>query len=146
MTGFWRTWFNIWCYVMMGTALVFVGAGLPGLDGGVRLFYDVIQWPLGDPPRFEDPLMRASVAILGAVFLGFIAMIYVASRFADQIGGAAWRAITGVFLVWYVVDSFVSVTTGAPVNAISNTAIAATFLAPILGSGVLQDAPAARAA
>jgi hypothetical protein len=56
----------------------------------------------------------------------------------------AWRGLTGAMLAWFVIDSAASVSTGAPVNAVSNAVFLATFLIPILASGVLAQKPARR--
>jgi hypothetical protein len=42
-------------------------------------------------------------------------------------------------LTCYVIDSAISVASGVPVNAVSNTALIAALLAPILASGVLGN-------
>jgi hypothetical protein len=46
-------------------------------------------------------------------------------------------------VVWYVVDSALSVATGFPLTRRRNTLILAAFLAPVLGSGVLGSPAAA---
>lgn len=70
----------------------------------------------------------------------------IAMRAADRLGGQIWREITAAIAVWYGVDCAISIGTGFPLNAVSNTALVIGYLAPVLGSGVLSVAATSRAA
>jgi hypothetical protein len=87
------------------------------------------------------------VALLGAVTLGMALAVLAAARAAERPGPEGrpiWVRLTGAMAVWYLVDSGLSVATGFPLNAVSNTLILAGFLAPVLGSGVLGSPASAR--
>jgi hypothetical protein len=81
--------------------------------------------------------MAFTVAILGAVTMGWGLTALAFVDLADQVGARAWRALGFAMAAWYVVDSAISVAAGAPGNAVSNTLIAATFFIPLIASGVL---------
>ncbi len=146
MTGLWKTWMTVWWWTMLAAAVVFLLAALPGLDGPVLAFYDVIHWPFDGQSGFAEAT-RPTAAILGAVFIGWMLTVRLVMDLAEKAEPAAaarlWRNLTGVMLVWYGVDSAASFVTGVPVNAVSNTAILATYLIPLLGSGVMAGAGAA---
>lgn len=142
MTGFWKNWMTVWCWGMVAISLLFVGAAHPATDAGARLFNDIINGDRAVATLFDDPAMRFAQGLIGAIFLGWAMTIMALVRVAD--GAPVWRALTGAVLVWYVIDSAISIGTGFPINAVSNTGFVATFLAPVLGSGVLR--PGGRAA
>lgn len=139
VTGFYRNWMVIWCNAVIATALVFVLAAFPTTDIGTRLFYDLIYWPLDGQSGFSDEA-RPSIAVLGAVFLAFAVLLRSVILLAlDNPISPLWRIATLAMVVWWVVDSGVSVFTGIPVNAVTNTVLLVTFLVPVLGSGVLRQ-------
>lgn len=144
MTGFWKTWMNAWWLLMLGGVLVFWFAAFPGLDGAALLFYDAITWPIDGETGFTEAT-RPTAAVLGAVFLGFVLALGALMRMAYAASGEAaaslWRTITAIMLIWYLTDSAVSVLTGIPGNAVSNTGIIAGYLLPVLGSGALAPRP-----
>ena len=138
MTGLYRNWMNIWRAAMIAAGLIFVLAAFPATDIFVRLFYDLIYWPLDGNSGFSDA-SRPTIAILGAVFLAFAVLIQGVVKIAfDDPASPLWRVITMSVVVWWVVDSGVSVICGVPVNAVTNTILLVIFLVPILGSGVLK--------
>jgi len=138
MTGFWKTWMLTWCWAVMGVGALFAAAAVPALERGVRLFYDAIYWPIdGVSPYGQD--VQLTAALLGAVMIGWAIAILGLVSAADTIGAPAWRVLTISIVVWYVIDSIISIALGSPVNALSNTGLLVTFLAPILGSGVLRS-------
>ena len=59
--------------------------------------------------------------------------------------GRAWRGIAAGVCAWFAIDSTISVVTGFPLNAVSNTLIIAMLLAPVPGSGVLHKVAATAA-
>lgn len=143
MSGFWRIWLQMWCWVTLGVGAVFAAGAIPAADGGVRLFYDVVAWPIdGASPYGEE--VRFTAALLGAVMIGWVIALFGLIASADTIGAPAWRMVTASVVVWYVIDSAISIASGWPVNALSNTGFLVTFLIPIVASGVLGGAGAQR--
>ena len=87
---------------------------------------------------FDLPAVRFGLGLPGALTIGW-ALTMFAMIDAAQAGGARiWRSLTGALLVWYVIDSAISVRTGFALNAASNTLLMASFLIPVLASGVLR--------
>lgn len=138
MTGFWRSWLNIWCWAvgLFGVALLSGGfaatspplAGLYGLLGNVP------------PPDFDPPL-RFSAALLGAITIGWAITLQAAIRAAVLLGSPIWRHLTVAVIVWYVLDSALSVWTGFGLNAVPNTVFLVTYLVPVWRSGAWHAAP-----
>jgi hypothetical protein len=138
MSGIWRNWMQAWCIAMMISGLVFVLAAFPVTDFPTRIFYDLVYWPLDGQSGFTDAA-RPTIAILGAVFLGWAIMLRGVIKIAlDDPASPLWRVITTTVVAWYVIDSGVSFACGIPVNVVSNTMIFVAFLVPMLGSGVLR--------
>lgn len=137
MTGLWKTWMTVWCWAVGLFGLALAGAGLEATDGPARLLFGII----GDPADFHlDDQARFTIALMGAVTLGWAMTMAAAIRAANQLGAAGrplWRGLTGGLLVWFVIDSSLSIATGYPLNAASNTLILATWLLPLWRSGVL---------
>lgn len=138
MSGFWRIWLIVWCGVtgLFGAALA--AAGLDGTSGPARRLFEII----GGPERFYlDPQTHFTLAVLGAVTIGWSITLYAAIRAALALGAAGrsiWRLTTAGVLVWYAIDSTLSLATGYALNAALNTLLAAGFLLPVIASGVLD--------
>jgi hypothetical protein len=101
------------------------------------------------PPLEIDAHMRITLAVLGAVMVGWgltlLAAVHAANLLGER-GRPVWSMITAAVVVWYVVDSALSVVTGFPLNAVSNTLFTLGFLIPLIGSGVLRGRMDARPA
>ncbi|MFN5271301.1 MAG: hypothetical protein ACK5DN_14230, partial [Hyphomonadaceae bacterium] len=78
-------------------------------------------------------------AILGAVMMGWsLTLLTLVQTAVTQPHLSLWRPMTGSILVWWVVDSSISVGLNTPGNAISNTGFLLLYLIPVLASGVLK--------
>lgn len=142
MSGFWRNWMTRWCWGVALFGLVLAGAGLEATSGPTRLLFGALDGP---EPLNLNAQMRFSLALLGAVTLGWALTLRAALGAAHALGARArptWLGITASLLVWYLLDSGLSVATGFGLNAVSNTVIVAAFLIPILRGGVLRSGPA----
>jgi hypothetical protein len=145
MTGFWRNWLTIWAWGVVGFGLLLAAGGFAATDGAARLllanFYSggVVVW--GEPLHF-------AVGLMGALTIGLGLLVMAAARAADALGAQGrpiWMMTLQALTVWYVIDSSISCANGFTINAISNTLLLATFLAPLLASGVLKAQAPARA-
>lgn len=137
MSGFWRGWLNVWAVVVVVFGLVLAGGGLDATDGVVEVLYGV----MGPSGGFEwTPHLRFATALMGAVSIGwgltFFAAFGAAHRLGDQ-AGPVWRMLTVAAVLWFVIDSALSVVTGFWLNAVSNTGLMIGYLVPVLASGVL---------
>ena len=134
MTNFWENCLHAWVWMTIGFGLLFAGAGVPGLDVGAGLFYQIVSAGTVDASDFDAPGMRISVSLVGAVMLGWgCAMLAVWRACGADV--AVWRGLSRAVLIWYVVDSALSVMTGFGWNAVSNTAFVALFLVPAVKLG-----------
>lgn len=137
MTGFWRRWLTVWCWGVALFGIVLVGAAFPATDGATRLLIGVMN----AGPAFDFiPVVRFGFGLMGALTLCLALLVAAGVRAADDLGSRGapvWRLLVQAVLVWYVVDSVISVVTGFPLNAASNTLLMIGFLAPILAAGVM---------
>lgn len=86
----------------------------------------------------DQPAMRFSVGLTGALTIGWILTLMAAVQGAEAVGPTLWRKIALAVLAWYVIDSAISVMTGFGLNAVSNTLLTIGFLIPVFASGVLR--------
>lgn len=132
--NFWEQCLHAWVWMVIGFGLLFSGAGVPGLDTGAGLFYRVVSGGTVDAGDFDAPGMRISVSLVGAVMLGWgCAMLAVYRACGADV--AVWRGLSRAVLIWFVVDSTLSVLTGFAWNAVSNTLFVVLFLVPAVKLG-----------
>jgi len=136
MSEFWQRWVTAWCGIVALFGIVIAGAAFDMTDGPVRLFFGLLNEPLD---LAVDDHLRFSLAVLGAVTLGWSITLLAAFRAALRLGipqsRPVWKLLAVSLIVWYLVDSALSVATGFWSNAALNTVLLAAFLVPILRGG-----------
>jgi hypothetical protein len=140
MRGFWKTWMTIWCAAVFVFGAVLALGAIPAASGPARLVLSIIG---GDPAKaalLDQPIVQFGLGLQGALSIGWAMTMLGLVRAAETVGAPAWRSLTWALVVWYVIDSAISVSTGLPLNAVSNTLLMAGYLAPVLASGVLRSA------
>lgn len=140
MSSFWRTWLAIWCWGVALFGVVLVGAALPATSGPIGFLIETMN-ATGAPVELDAPL-RFGLGIQGALSIGLAMLVAAGARAAAELGPRGrptWQMVTLALLAWYVIDSLISIATGFPLNAASNTLLIVTFLAPVLASGVLRQ-------
>ena len=138
MTGVWMIWMRVWFGAALLFGVVLSLSAVPATDAPARLLLATVG---GDPAAGEAldlPAMRFALGLTGALTVGWILTLMVAVRGAEAVAPVRWRRILVAVLVWYVIDSAISVMTGFALNAVSNTLLTVGFLIPVLGSGVLR--------
>ncbi len=133
MSGFWKTWMRVWCWAVLAFGAVLVLAAVPALDAAPRLALGLVG---GDPVLLDLPTMRFAFGLMGALTLGWGVSMMAMVALAHTHGAPVWRSLTASVLVWYVIDSAISVLTGFPLNAVSNTLLTVGYLIPVLVTGV----------
>jgi hypothetical protein len=133
-------WMTGWCAAFVLFGIILIGGGFEATSTPIRLVYDL----LGNTGELDlNPSMRFTVAILGAVTIGWsltlMAVIQAANQLEKRVSKSIWIGVTASIVIWYVIDSSLSIATGFWLNAVSNTIISATFLIPVLRSGVLRS-------
>lgn len=133
MTRFWRNWLTVWCWAVGLFGVVLIGGAFEATSGPTRMLFGVLNPDA--PPLVPDEPMRFSLAVLGAVTLGWSITLHAAIEAAEMLGARGepiWRLVTLSVVVWYVVDSALSVATGYGLNVAPNTLFLATYLLPAL--------------
>lgn len=129
-----------WCGGVILFGAVLAGGGLPATDGAVHFLYNLLGGLAPGALNLDAPGMRFSVALMGAVTLGWGLTILLLLPVIHAAGAQAWRGLTLALAVWYVIDGALSVATGFALNIVPNTALAVTYLVPVLASGALRPA------
>jgi len=139
MTPFWKTWMTATCATLSLLGLILAAAAFEATDGPARLYFDLINGP-GDLDL--DPRMRFVLAVLGGVCIGWsitlIATFTAAHALSGEAATSVWRLTLVALVLWYVIDSALSVYTGFWLNAMINTLFFGALLTPIIRSGVLR--------
>jgi hypothetical protein len=138
MSAFWKSWLNGWCGAVMLFGLVLLTGAFEATSGPLGALYGL----LGPAVPDFDPALRFSVALLGAVTIGWGLTLYAAVDAAHKLGGPMWRRLTVAVVAWYVIDSALSVATGFALNAVPNTLFLIGWLLPLRASGALGAAHA----
>ncbi len=138
MSPFWKAWFRLWLISMILFALLVAGGALPATDAPLRLGLSLVSM---GPAAELTPAARFTTGVLGGVFLGWMVMLWLVVRQAIAIGRDGrplWVAATAAILVWYALDSTLSVLTGFGLNLVPNSLALGLFLVGVAGSGVLK--------
>lgn len=129
MNGKWQAQMQLWCGAVMIFGLVLIGGAFAATSAGVDALFAILDGP---GPLNYEPVLRFSLALMGAVTLGWGATVLAVVRGTGEMPGAQslalWRGITVALLIWYVVDSALSVATGFWRNALSNTVLIGWYL------------------
>jgi hypothetical protein len=139
MSGVWRTWFALWCLSIGGFGVLLAGGAFAATDGPVRLLMTVLQG--GGDVDFA-PALRFSLAVMGAVTIGWAVTLHVMIRAAIALGSAGrplWTAVSAGMASWFVIDCTLSVATGFGLNIIPNLLLVTIYVAGLIGSGVLKS-------
>lgn len=137
MSRFWRNWITGWCWAIAVFGAALAAGAFEATSGPARLFFEILDGPAALDMHAH---MRFSLAVLGAVTIGWSLTLHAAVQAANLLGDRGrpiWVVVTASLAVWYVIDTVLSVATGFALNAIPNTVFLAVFLFPIVLSGVL---------
>lgn len=132
--AFWENCLHAWVWLVIGFGLMFVGGGLATTDLGASWFYQLVSAGALDAGSFDAAGMRGTVAILGAVMFGWGCSLLAVFR-AVRADVRVWRGLSWAIIAWYAVDSALSIATGIPLNAGTNTLFLAGFLVPAVKLG-----------
>lgn len=138
MHGFWKRWMTAWCGAVLAFGAILALVAWPPTAAPGRFVFALISRGPATDALLVQPGMRFAVGLMGALTIGLGLMVYGSVR--AGVGAASWRSLTWAMVVWFVIDSTISITTGYPSNAVSNAILIVTYLAPIVGSGVLSIA------
>ncbi|MDM7956563.1 hypothetical protein [Blastomonas sp.] len=129
MNGKWQAQMQLWCGAVMIFGLLLMSGAFEATSAVTDAMFAILDAP---GPLNYDPVLRFSLALMGAVTLGWGATVLAVVRGTREMPAAQslalWRGITVALLLWYVVDSALSVATGFWRNALSNTVLIGWYL------------------
>jgi hypothetical protein len=139
MDKFWQNWLSAWAVFVALFGLVLAGGAFAATDGLTQMLFTLFGNPL---PTDIDQHHRFAIGLMGAVTMGWGLTYWGAFKalFALEPVKAApiWRYTLFAALVWYGVDSTISIATGFWMNAVSNTIVIALLLIPLVKSGAMK--------
>jgi hypothetical protein len=147
MQIFWQKWLLCWAGFVTVFGLVLAGGAFAATDGLTQMLFSLFGNPL---PADMDHHHRFAIGLMGAVTMGWGLTYWGAFKalFALEPATAApiWRWMLVASLIWYVVDSTISIATGIWMNAVSNTIVIMLLMIPLVKSGALsgQEGPRAK--
>lgn len=132
MSAFWKNWLTLWCIGAGLFGAILYLAGFPATTGATDLFLRLI----GNPwPAAPGKHLHFAFGLMGAITIGWMITFYTLIRAAWSLEPAVarplWRGALLSIVVWHGIDSYVSITTGFPLNAVSNTVLALALGGPI---------------
>ena len=132
MFTFWYRWLlTVFVFFMLfGVAYAFFG-----VSGLFAIMLDPIDQALwaGPMPAEAEPFARFSFGIIGALLVGFGELGWFVTRYAlSRRETWAWNALAASALVWFVIDSVVSIWSGAAINAAFNVGFGLLLLVPLV--------------
>lgn len=137
MPQFWRSWLVIWCWAVVAFGVLLALGAIEATKAPVETLYSLFN-PAASVPF--DATLRFSIGLMGAVSIGWGLTLLTTVRAALALGRegrAVWSGIVTSVLVWYVIDSSLSVATGFALNAASNTVLLVGLLLPLWRTGML---------
>lgn len=137
MPEFWRKWLVIWCWAVVAFGALLALGALDATKAPVEMLYSLFN-PAASVPF--DATMRFSIGLMGAVSIGWGLTLLTTIRAALALGRegrAVWGGVVTATLIWYVIDSSLSVATGFALNAVSNTVLLLGLLLPLWRTGML---------
>ncbi|QXQ07833.1 hypothetical protein KX816_07515 [Sphingosinicellaceae bacterium] len=137
MSRLWRIWFVVWCCSIGVFGLVLAGGAIAVTSGPVRSIFSILH---GGTVTLDPPL-QFSLAVVGAVSIGWAVTLHLTIRAAIELGPqgrAFWHAINAGMVSWYAIDSILPVATGFWLNVIPNTVLVGMYLVGLSGSGALR--------
>lgn len=126
----WTTQMSLWCGGVIAFGLLLISGAFAATDAAKTLLLEMLG---AETPIAYDPLHRFSIALMGAVSLGWGATLLAVARITPDLSAQQaqklWRMVTLSVLLWFVVDSALSVATGFWRNAIPNMVLLVWYLA-----------------
>ncbi len=104
MTGLWKTWITIWCWGVILFGVLLAGAAFPATDAGVRYLYGLLSSVRIEGDFLAAPGIRFSIALMGAVSIGWGCTMLFLLPVIHAAGAPAWRGLTAAIAVWFVID------------------------------------------
>lgn len=139
MTNFWRSYFILWVASIGLFGVVLAGGAFEATSAPVGFILTSLQGP-GD--LTFTPVLRFSLALMGAVTIGWAATLYGLVRAACTMGESGrpmWNAITAGMVTWFVIDCSLSIATGFGLNVVPNTILAGMYFFGLRASGALKQ-------
>ena len=131
MHQFWRSWLDIWCFLVILSGCLLAGVTDDRVKGPVvaslKIMEPTIELSFSDSERF-------AIGTLGAVTIAWGLALFYLIRAAHIYGRPLWRQIALTAMVWYGLGGYISYSTGFELKIVSNTVLMAALLMPLYAS------------
>lgn len=129
---FHRNYLKITALVIGAFGPIFFLGTMPATDGLVRWTIDLVSWPLDGGQDISDPTTRLLLALTGGFLLGWAVTVWLLStRLYEQAPVTVRRIVLTGILVWFIVDSTGSVTSGHASNVLFNVVFLLFGIGPL---------------
>jgi hypothetical protein len=137
MSGFWKTWLNLWCLSVIAFGGVLACAGFVGYERGARFLLTLVN--PSNPPAFTD-IERFAFGLIGAITIGWgLTLFYfLRAAHASNMGNQMYRQAFVVLIIWNLIDGFISYRTGFHFNIIANLLLSLGLVIPLYWTGKLR--------
>jgi hypothetical protein len=130
--AFHRTYLKITALVIGAFGPIFFLGTMPSTAGPARWTIDLVSWPLDGAQDVSDPATRLLLALTGGFLLGWAVMVWLLStRLYDQAPETVRQIVLTGILVWFIVDSTGSVTSGHASNVLFNLVFLLVGVGPL---------------
>ena len=140
MSKVWQNWLSTWAILVTVFGVILAGAAFPATDGLTTMLFTFFGNPLPADidlhHRFANGLMGAVTMGWGLTYIGAFKALYALD---PATAAPIWRYLLFISVVWYAVDSAISIATGFWMNAVSNTVFLIALLIPLVKSGALRS-------
>ncbi|MEM9010605.1 MAG: hypothetical protein AAGE18_05210 [Pseudomonadota bacterium] len=127
-----KTWLKVSAIVVGSFGPALSLATIPAFNEPARWGLDLLTWPLDGFPTYQAEEMRFLSALSGGFLAGWGVMIWCLSAWVHDLAPeAVRRVLLSSALVWFVVDSTGSVTSGHWPNVIWNILVLLLVVGPM---------------
>ncbi|QLE55896.1 hypothetical protein [Nostoc sp. TCL26-01] len=133
-----RSWFRFWWYwlIIVTCGVIFFSFSLIIAPDFMQIFFDAIFFPASSTHTIFNEVASSYIkflyGLLGAVMMGWsVALLYILLKPFCRQEDEAWYAMTASIVVWFIIDSSFSISTGFWQNAVLNMIFLLFFMIPL---------------
>lgn len=130
---FWSGWLKVTMIMIITGGLLLVVLYNLGLTSFIDHKIDKAFFEGHDPGVAVNNLRIWMISVAGSVMVGWGSiMLYIVSNPFKRREKWAWRSIFYPIMIWFVIDTTISITHGVGINVLINTILFLQIIAPLL--------------